>query len=67
MDSAADPCHWYHRLHTAGRSPPSDAEAETFELYLLADDDIRGLQLPNIPLADLVLAETPLLTKDDML
>jgi hypothetical protein len=43
---------------------PSDAEA--FELYLLADEQIRGLQLADIPLADLVLAETPLLTTADI-
>ena len=47
-------------------SPASAAEAEAFELYLLADDQIRGYQLADTALADLELAETPLLTTADI-
>jgi len=52
---------------TAAPTPTTETSpAEAFELYLLADDDARGADLLEVPVDDLALEETPLLTTADL-
>lgn len=48
------------------KTTPAGPEAEAFELYLLADDQAHGADLIGVPLEDLELADTPLLTTADL-
>jgi hypothetical protein len=56
-------------LLTACQAEPTQAPAqngEAFELYLVADVQIAGPDLKNYELAELPLAEDPILTTDDI-
>lgn len=48
-------------------SAPTGSEGEAFALYQLADDQIRGMALVDMPLEALVLADVPLLTTADLI
>lgn len=46
---------------------PIEIEGEAFALFLIADDQLSGADLADYELEDLPLAETPLLTTDDLI
>ena len=56
-------------LLTACQAAPTEAppqEGEAFELYLVADQQIAGADLKNYDLAELPLAEEPIISTEDM-